>query len=112
MTKVKVNSVKDTHQTCSFDLLNRQCDDKTVVQPGSLNITAKLNTSLKKAMRLAPKSREAMADEMSALLGIKITVSMLNNYTANSHPHRIPAEYIPAFCHAADTNEPITILTV
>ncbi|MFZ2948937.1 MAG: hypothetical protein WA003_05580 [Desulfuromonadaceae bacterium] len=110
MTKRKDSLVSDTRQMGLFDLLQRERDERVSVQPGRLNISARLNAAIKQAIRQAPKSRETMADEMTELLGIEITVGMVNNWTAISHPHRMPAEYIPAFCIVTNSNDSITIL--
>lgn len=110
MTKRKESLVSDTQQMSLLDLLQRERDERAAVQPGRLNISARLNAAIKQAIRQAPKSRENMADEMTVLLGIEVTVGMINNWTADSHPHRMPAEYIPAFCIVTNSNTTITIM--
>jgi hypothetical protein len=42
-------------------------------------------------------SRAQVAAKMTDLIGEEITDSMMNNWTATSHPHNIPADYLPAF---------------
>ena len=54
------------------------------------------------AFRQGSKSRQAIAEDMARLLGRPVTVRMLDNFTAESHPqHRFPAAWLPAFCIAA-----------
>jgi hypothetical protein len=45
-------------------------------------------------------SRAQVAARMTDLLGEEITLSMLNNWTATSHPHEMPLSYLPAFIRA------------
>jgi hypothetical protein len=52
-------------------------------------------------MRSSRKSREQIAEEMSRLAGVSITVSMLNDYAAESKKQtRFPASFTAAFCTA------------
>lgn len=45
------------------------------------------------------KSREQIADEMTALLSVKVTARMLSSFTAESKErHRFPLEFALAFC--------------
>jgi hypothetical protein len=56
-----------------------------------------------KLSETAKKSREQIAEEMSALTGDRITVRMLNSYTSEAaEQHRWPAQYTRAFCHVVD----------
>ena len=45
-------------------------------------------------------SRAEVAARLSDYTGDEITLSQLNNWTAVSHPHSIPAKYMPAFVHS------------
>jgi hypothetical protein len=50
-------------------------------------------------MRGSRLSREQIAAQMSTLLGLRISVHMLNDYTAASHRGaRFPAAWVPVFC--------------
>lgn len=93
-----------------FDLLLQEQAERQQARPGRLNVRAQLDAAVKSAAKLAPKSRETIADEMTALTGEKITVCMLNNWLSDSHPHRMPAEYYPVFCVSAGSVEPMRIL--
>lgn len=74
--------------------------------PGSLDLDEAVARSLRVAFREGSKSREAIAEEMSRLMGRPVTVRMLDNFTAESHPrHRFPAAWLPAFCIAAADTE-------
>lgn len=71
--------------------------------PGSFNDDAVVRSVITDGIRKSPKSREAIADEMSALTGERITVRMLNSYTSvAAEQHRFPAQYVRAFCHSID----------
>lgn len=92
-----------------FDLLVAAREERAVTAPGRLNIAARMTLAARCAIRNAPKSREVIAEEMSELTGEHITEAMLNNWTAESHPHRVPGEWIPAFCIATGDNSMIEI---
>lgn len=79
---------------------------------GSMNIRERLRHSLNLAIRECRLSRSQIAGEMSHLLGVDVTKSMIDAWTAESKDnYRIPAEYLPAFCRVTDCNRPIEILT-
>lgn len=109
MTKAKKKIVGDSLQMNLFDLLVAAREEQAATAPGRLNIAAKLAIAARTSIRNAPKSRETIADEMTELTGDSITVSMINNWTAESHPHRMPGEWIPAFCLATGDNGMIEI---
>lgn len=102
--------VTDNNQLTIFDILSREREEAVSALPGRLNVSAALNTALKSALRNAPKSRESVADDMTELLGIEITVGQINNWVADSHPHRMPADYLAAFCVATDSRQPLDVL--
>jgi hypothetical protein len=80
---------------------------QTSFQPkGSLNIDNELKAAISEDLRHAEDdsgreiSRYQVAARMSDFLGQEVTVSMLNNWTAESHEnHRFPAAWLPAFVH-------------
>jgi hypothetical protein len=109
MTKAKRKIVGETLQMNLFDLLVASREEQAAKAPGRLNIAARLAMAARCAIRNAPKSRETLADEMSELTGEHITVAMINNWTAESHPHRMPGELIPAFCISTGDNGMIEI---
>lgn len=92
-----------------FDLLIEAREEKAAAAPGRLNIAVRMAQAAKGAIRNAPKSREVIAEEMSELTGETVTVSQINNWTADSHPHRMPGEMIPAFCIACGDNGMIEV---
>jgi hypothetical protein len=108
MTKSKTNLV-NTEQLNLFDLLQRDRNDRSEKQPGRMCISARLLNAVKKAVKEAPMSRETLADTMTELSGREVTASMISNWTAESHPHQIPAELIPALCVASGCNAPIIV---
>ena len=102
--------VTDDSQMTFFDILSRELETQVSALPGRLNVNLALNLSLKSALRSAPKSRDMVADEMTQLLGVEIAIGTINNWVADSHPHRIPVEYLPAFCVATCSTEPLEVL--
>lgn len=109
MTKTKKGIVTD-QQLSLFDYLQREQAERQAARPGRLNVRAQLDAAIRQAIRNAPKSREVIAEEMSDLAGTEITVGMINNWTAESHPHRIPGEFLSAFCVSTGCVEPLRIL--
>ncbi len=110
MTKGRKRIVNDAGQLGLFDLLKQEQAERIAAQPGRLSISSRFMATIRQAMKKAAKSRDAIADEMTHLAGQTVTVNMLNSWTAESHPHRMPAELLPAFCAAVDNTDPIQIL--
>jgi hypothetical protein len=80
-------------------------------QPGSLNISNQLRSELSEGLRQAGMSRYEAAARMSELVGVEITKSQLDSWTAESKEyHRFPAEYLPAFCQVTGYKEPLRLM--
>lgn len=97
-------------QMSLFDQLVKERAERIETAPGRLCVSARLMAAVKVAIKAAPKSRETIADEMSHLAGAEITVHMINGWIAESHPHRLPAEFLPALCQVSGSTEPLRIL--
>jgi hypothetical protein len=110
MTKPTKRIVDDYKQMSLLDLLLAERDELTSKRAGRMCISAKLLAAVKKAIKEAPKSRDSLADEMTELSGAEITVHMINSWCADSHPHRLPAEFIPALVSATGNSEPLRIM--
>lgn len=77
-------------------------------QPGSFNISNQLRAELSEGLRQSGLSRYEVAARMSELVGLEITKSQLDSWTAESKEyHRFPAEYLPAFCMVTGYKEPL-----
>jgi len=109
MTKNKKSFVTSKDQLDFFGLLRQEQADQQQCRPGRLNIACQINAAIKNAIRKVSKSREIIADEMTDLLGERITAGMINNWTADSHPHDMPGRCYAAFCVAAEDIELIRI---
>lgn len=109
MTKPKKDLVTHKDQLSLFDLLRQDRAERQQVRLGRLNIAGQLSAAIKNAIRNVPKSRETLADEMSELTGERITVGMINNWTADSHPHEMPGRFDSAFCVVTGDQELIRI---
>lgn len=111
MTKNKTNLVNDQQKQLSlFDLLSQARVERIEQLPGSLCISVKFLAAVKQAIKQAPKSRETIADEMTHLSGRTITVTTINNWTADSHPHDMPSELLPIFCTVCGCDAPLRLL--
>lgn len=104
MTK-KNKNLSGNHQPSLFDLLKEQ-EGLGQVPKGSLLISRELKEALSDDIRHARDergielSRAQVAARMTDYLGEEITLSMLNNWTAASHEHEMPASFLPAFVRA------------
>jgi hypothetical protein len=110
MTKHTQKTVSETQQMSLFELLSQDRTERTETAPGRMCISARLMTAVRMAVKQAPKSRETLCDEMSELAGAEISINMLSSWCAESHPHRLPAEYLPALCAACGNTQPMQIL--
>lgn len=101
----------DDRQLNLFDYIKQlqACEKKTT--EGTLNICEPLRLALNQALKESNLSRHQVAGEMSHLLGISITKWMIDAWTAESkNSHRMPAEYVPAFCEVTKFRLPLSIL--
>lgn len=104
MTKLKEDS---SAQETLFDWLRRVEELRQTgseAAPGSLDIDAEFRHAVSADIKHARDShgrelsRYEVAARMSELAGQEITMTMLNNYTAEAHEkHRFPCQFLPAF---------------
>ncbi len=103
MTNRKKQSSRYDQPTL-FDIIKGSTSSPT--QEGSLSIEKEFKAALAEDLRHAHDeydreiSRAQVAARMTDLLGEEITLSILNNWTATSHPHCMYADYLPAFVRA------------
>ena len=78
----------------------------------SFNIDLRLRDAISQAIKDCPHSRFQIAAKMSELLGVEITKSMIDSWTAESREglYRFPACYLPALCHVVGNLEPVRIM--
>jgi len=78
---------------------------------GAANVRNALRRTINAAISACPLSRHQIAGEMSHLLGVDVTKTMIDTWTAESKEgHRFPAEYLPAFCRATGSRAPLDVL--
>lgn len=78
---------------------------------GAANVGGGLRLALVEAIKGCPLSRWEIAGQMSHLLGQDVSKYSLDAWTAESKDgHRMPAEYLPAFCLATGDNRPLRLL--
>jgi len=78
---------------------------------GSLNIQLKFRAMVSTCIKKCPLSRWEIAGRMSMYLGTEITKYMLDTWTAESKEHhRLPAEYLAAFCCAVDSYDLLSLI--
>jgi len=97
-------------QMSIFDLL-ASFQSPPEPHPGGLNIKYEFQGIISDAIKHCRLSRWEIAGRMSMLLNREITKYQLDSWTAESkEQHRFPAEYLPAFCEAAGSHEPLRYL--
>ncbi len=80
-------------------------------RPGSFNVRERLAEALTEALKGCSFTRYEAAARMSELVGVEVTKSQLDSWTAESKEyHRFPAEYLPAFCKVTGSLEPLRIM--
>lgn len=98
-------------QLTIFDAIRQARELSSQSTEGSLSIRDRLRAAMNEALKRSPLSRHQVAGEMSHLLGTEITKFMLDSWTAESkEQHRMPAEYLPAFCKATGAMGPVGLV--
>jgi hypothetical protein len=111
MAKNRHRIDQDPRQLNLFDYIKQMNRIENPSSEGSLNIKERIRCALNDALKQSPLSRHQVAGEMSHLLGVEVTKTTIDSWTAESKDgHRIPAEYIPAFCKATDSYTALVIL--
>lgn len=100
-TKKKID-IGMAKQGSIFDMLEEvEARKEQGPVPGSLNLQQSVKETLTAVLKSIPSKRWEIAGRMSDYIGVEITESMLNAWTAESKElHRFPLEYLPAFCWA------------
>lgn len=103
------NNAKKCGQLPLYDLIQKQ--EPIMHKEGSLDIHVQFRNLLSLCIRQSNLSRYQVCAIMSELLSQDVTVNMLNGWTAESKDeHRFPAEFLPAFCEAVHSYEPLKFL--
>ena len=78
----------------------------------SLNVDLRLREVVGQAIKESPLSRFQIAARMSESLGLEVSKTMIDSWTAESREgiNRFPACYLPAFCHVVESIEPLRVL--
>ena len=102
----------DTNQLTLFDVLKNYQEQNFIQKSaGSFDIDRQFREAISTVLKACPLSRWHVAARMSELVGCEIRKSMLDSWTAESKEmHRFPAIFLPAFCEAAGSSEPLKIL--
>ncbi len=103
----------DERQMTLLDLLSsaQQEADKEALTEGSANIREQLRLAMAEAIKRCELSRWEIAGKMSHLLGVEVSKYQIDAWTAESKEgHRLPAEYLPAFCRVTGDNRPLRMM--
>lgn len=103
----------DTRQMSLFSVLQRIQEDSAQDQAseGMMDIADDIRLALINAIKNCKLSRHQISGEMSHLLGLEVSKTTIDTWTAESKDrHRIPAEYLPAFCKVTGDLEAIRLL--
>ena len=111
-SKVK-RAVDDGRQITIFQAI-QEAKSRKLDDAGSMRCMSELQQAMRVALKACPLSRYEIAGRMSHLLSEEISKSMLDAWTCerkSDDPGRhIPAEYLPAFCQATGSHEPLDVL--
>lgn len=101
------------NQLSLLDLLEQEIQEREAeLVEGTLNIHIRLKAALSVALRKAlPKSRWEVAGEMSHSIGTEVSKYQIDSWVAESKDHKIPGEYIPAFCTACGDITPLQVIS-
>ena len=103
-------SQQATKQLPLFDEVAKICEQGTPAT-GSCNIQVQLKESVSRAMSISKLSRYEIAGQISNLLGKDVTKYHLDAWVAESKDgHRLPAEYLVAFCKVTGSYEPLNLI--
>lgn len=81
--------------------------------PGSCDVSDSLRAAMKATIRKCPLSRYEIAARMSELLERDVTKTMIDSWLSETKEyHRIPAEYLPAFCRVVKSPESLRALAL
>lgn len=84
---------------------------ETTGEEGTANVRERLRLALCTAIKQCPLSRWEIAGRMSHLLGCEISKYQIDAWTAESKDgHRLPGEYLPAFCLVTADHGPLRVL--
>ena len=103
----------DDRQLSLLDLI-KQSEELKQCEPdeGSLNVHTRFCHLLTNTIKISKYSRFEIAGRMSHLLGTEVTKFMIDSWTCESKDgHRLPAEWLPAFCAAAENRSPLQMLS-
>lgn len=105
----------DTRQINLFEMIQNMESKNPNID--TLNISSKFKAILSKSISQSKYSVPQIACRMTEYLdngesdGVVITHHMIYAWCSQSKEgHRLPAEYVPAFCYAAESFEPIEFL--
>jgi hypothetical protein len=108
---VKSKAKPSPGQISLFDFIKEGAQKNMELKPGSFNISNQLCGELSEGLRQAGVSRYEVAARMSELVGVEISKSQLDSWTAESkEAHRFPAEYLPAFVAITGYKEPLRLM--
>lgn len=62
-----------------------------------MNISSGMKAAAALDIAGCPRSRQEIAERLSLALGRRITVAIVDAVVAQSHPHRMPADWVPAW---------------
>jgi hypothetical protein len=107
-----MNRVKEDPKQMNFlDFIKEQEAMRRTDEPGSLNMSAAVREAINDAISGCSKKRYQIAAEMSELLDLEITKTMLDAWTASSKDgYRFPLEYAAAFCKVTGCNRILEIV--
>lgn len=114
----KKSKILSADQPSLFDVVRETTSfRKESVPKGRMDIDREFKAALSDDIRHAHTtsgrelSRAEVAARLTDYLGEEISLTTLNNWTATSHPHQIPASYLPAWVYATNGRRAIETIS-
>jgi len=108
----KLAAANQCKQLSLFEEVEKICaQEEQAPATGSCNIQFELKETIAKSMSSCKLSRYEIAGAISNLLGMDISKYQLDAWVAESKDgHRLPAEYLVAFCRVVGSYEPLNLI--
>jgi hypothetical protein len=83
-----------------------------ICQEQRFDVTLRLKKTVAQAIKACPHSVNRIAADMSDLLGCTVKATTLYNWASEAHLRHSPrADWLPAFCKATGSLEPLQVIT-
>ena len=79
-------------------------------QSNEADIQARIKTAAGQDLKECRYSRAEVADAIGRLIGRSVTTAQIDAFVAESHTHRLPAEWLPAWCRVTGSTRILAMI--